>query len=478
MPIYSPTHIRRNSTRRGRTLRWLHGWIIPVLLVTLAVGAPSCLFKKKKAAAPEVVPQGPIRIVFLPANIAADNAEMRWMSLAVPVLMSKLAPLSTDIDPVPLWQSTPIAVENAGAARTINPELASYVASRMGARWAAMGDIAPSKNGITLLIDFIPVNTASYAFRYQKAVTSSALESNVWQALDRFVHYRVANPAVVKGSKAAMDAGLLRQIAETMDSDYGWFVPPAPGKGDAIAAAVSRSDSQFARLIFSPTLYPVVGAPPPAPQTSKPPPMIPPPPPEDQKPPDTSLVAPQSPAPTEQPAALPAQASAASAESAPETEVEVPPPKTFTLRASRPLPADSATTGPAQSTGDSRGSPAGARAGPSSLTAAPANETEARSSKTPPRNSLQPSKSSGPKTSAPSSFRIQVSSARNRKGAEDEARKFAGTDLTTDIEEADLGSKGIWYRLYLTGFQSRDEALKAARRLKAEGLIQDFLLVP
>ena len=315
MARHTPTDDGQNDARRRRRLRRLSWWVVAVLLVTLTSGAPSCLFKKKPAA-PEVVPQGPVRLVFLPANIAADSAEMRWLSLAVPVLMGKLATVSTDLDPVPLWQSMPIAVENAGAARVINPELASYVASRMGARWAATGDLAPAKNGFTLIVDFIPVNTASYAYRYQKAVSTSSLESNVRQAMDEFIRYRVPKPAVSKESKATMDTGLLQQIAETVDSDYGWFVPAAPGKGDAIAAAVSRSDSKFARLIFSPTLYPVVGAPPPAPQTTRPTPMLPPPPPESQKPPDTSAVAPSSTVPAEQPATLPAQAQAASAEPA------------------------------------------------------------------------------------------------------------------------------------------------------------------
>lgn len=315
MARHTPTDDGQNDARRRRRLRRRSWWVVAVLLVTLTSGAPSCLFKKKPAA-PEVVPQGPVRLVFLPANIAADSAEMRWLSLAVPVLMGKLATVSTDLDPVPLWQSMPIAVENAGAARVINPELASYVASRMGARWAATGDLAPAKNGFTLIIDFIPVNTASYAYRYQKAVSTSSLESNVRQAMDEFIRYRVPKPAVSKESKATMDTGLLQQIAETVDSDYGWFVPAAPGKGDGIAAAVSRSDSKFARLIFSPTLYPVVGAPPPAPQTTRPTPMLPPPPPESQKPPDTSEVAPSSTVPAELPATLPAQAQAASAEPA------------------------------------------------------------------------------------------------------------------------------------------------------------------
>ena len=459
-------------------LRRLHRWVIPVLLVTLIGSAPACLFKKKKAAAPAVVPAGPIRIVFLPINIGADDSELRWMSLAVPALMSKLAAASPDFDPVPLWQLLPVAVENAGASRTINPELASYLASRMGARWAAMGDITPSKDGFILLVDFVPVKTAAYAFRYQKPASQSSLESNLRQATDEFLHYQLANPAIVKESKSAMDVGLLRQIAETLDSDYGWFVPPAPGKGDAVAASLSRLDGKLARLIFSPTLYPVVGTPPPAPETKVPVPRIPPPPPESQKPPDTSMVAPAPSIPADQPAPAPVPALAVIAEPAAETDVEIPPPKHFTLRVERSLPSGSGTAGETLNSGNSKGSPVSARAGPSSAPASPVREARDRSSATPSKNPIPPPESSGMQTSRASAFRVQVSSLRNRRSAEDEARRLAKTGLKTEIEEADLKEHGTWYRVYLTGFQSRTEAIQAAKKLQAADLIRDFLPVP
>ncbi len=67
---------------------------------------------------------------------------------------------------------------------------------------------------------------------------------------------------------------------------------------------------------------------------------------------------------------------------------------------------------------------------------------------------------------------------RTRANAEAEAGRLAKTDHATEIEEVDLGPKGTWYRVYLTGFPSRTEAAATARKLKAEGLIQEFLLVP
>lgn len=479
MPKYSPTDDRQNDRRQERKLRRLRWWVIPVLLATLIGGPPACLFKKKKAAAPAVVPVGPIRIVFLPANMATEDGEQRWMSLAVPVLMTKLATVSPDLDPVPLWQLLPIAVENAGASRTINPELASYLASRMGAHWAAMGEIAPSKDGLTLLVDFVPVRASAYAFRYQKAVSSSSLESNLRQAVDEFRDYQLAEPAIVKESKAATDAGLLRQIAEALDSDYGWFVPPAPGKAEAVAASLSRSDSKLARLIFSPALYPIVGgAPAPAPEAIRPVPQMPPPPAESQKPPDTSLAVPVPAVPGEQPAPPPASAQAAPVQPEIPMAVVVPPPRSFTLRVERPLPSRAGATRETLDSKSPRGSPLSVRAGPPFPPGSPLREARASSSTPPSRNPIPPPESANPPASRNSPFRIQVSSMRVRASAEAEAGKLARNDLATVIEEVDLGPKGVWYRVYLTGFQSRTEAIKAARKLRAEGLIQDFLPVP
>jgi cell division protein FtsN len=38
-----------------------------------------------------------------------------------------------------------------------------------------------------------------------------------------------------------------------------------------------------------------------------------------------------------------------------------------------------------------------------------------------------------------------------------------------DVRQADLGEKGIWYRLRITGFPSKDVASALCDRLKADG---------
>jgi cell division protein FtsN len=42
-------------------------------------------------------------------------------------------------------------------------------------------------------------------------------------------------------------------------------------------------------------------------------------------------------------------------------------------------------------------------------------------------------------------------------------------DASDDVQQADLGDKGIWYRLRLSGFPSKDVAAAMCERLKADG---------
>jgi cell division protein FtsN len=482
MPKHSPAGNQQNDSRQERWLRRLDRWVIPVLLLALVGGLPGCLFKKKKAAAPTMIQQGPIRIVFLPANIAAEDTGQRWLSLAVPVLLTKLATLSPDLEPVPLWQLLPVAAENAGASRTINPELTSYMASRMGGWWGTMAEITPSKNGFTLVIDFVPVRTSDYAFRFQKDTSANSLESDLRAALEEFLHYRLPEPAMSRSSSGAMDMGLVRQVAEVLDNDYGWFVQPSPGKGEAVAASLAGADKQLAPLVLSPTLYPVVGslpAPPPAPIKSAPP--IPPPPVEEQKPPGKSEVTPAPAAPTpampaEEPAHPAASAQAAPVQPEIQLTVEVPPPKTFTLRVTRPRPPSPAAPREALTSGSSRASPAPARAGPPSGSGSTSREAKARAPLS--EKPILLSESASPHTSANSPFRIQIGSMRDRTNAEAEAQRLAKEGLKSEVVETELEGTGTWYRVYLTGFHSRREAISAGRKLQAKGLIQAFLPSP
>jgi cell division protein FtsN len=43
------------------------------------------------------------------------------------------------------------------------------------------------------------------------------------------------------------------------------------------------------------------------------------------------------------------------------------------------------------------------------------------------------------------------------------------TSLTAQIQEADLGAKGIFYRVRVGPWENRDDAIKVCEALKAEG---------
>ena len=58
-----------------------------VLAVLAALLQPGCLFRKKSSA-PKYPPE-PIRIALLPFTVPSDNAELRWASLAGPIIMAK-----------------------------------------------------------------------------------------------------------------------------------------------------------------------------------------------------------------------------------------------------------------------------------------------------------------------------------------------------------------------------------------------------
>ena len=83
--------------------------------------------------------------------------------------------------------------------------------------------------------------------------------------------------------------------------------------------------------------------------------------------------------------------------------------------------------------------------------------------------------SPSPKTTSPSGkdyFEIQAASYRERKKAEQMARKFTTLGLKPRIAMKELHGKGTWYRVIVDGFESREKAQQAADRMseKVHGL--------
>ena len=418
----------RSSSRHLRVRACL-----ALVLVVLAAGCG----KKEKIEVPQA--RGPVRVVLLPANVRSESADFQWVAMGVPMLMAEAAGESPDLEIVPLWESMPIAKETAGDTRIITEENAAYIASRLTARWATLCNVDPDKAGVSLLLDFIPSKPTLVPFRYEKKGPAGELGTYFQEAFDQFLRYLVAAP--LKPQKLT-DQASLKALAEAVNREYGWSVPAEPGKSEEAAAGFARSHKTVAALIFNPNLYPVVGtrpAPKPAPEATP-------------APRPAASPAPQSPgaAATPQPVPQPAaQAQAAQPILEPDDDIVVPPPKSFTQRlvlSPEPTPE---TVPQKPEPVPERPSAAAAR------DPAPA-----------------PNKASPPRRAG--EFLLQVFATRGKAEAETMAEKLRKAGWNPRIEAVEVPEKGIWHRIRLEGFESRQAAVEAGDKLVEDGLIKDY----
>ena len=68
------------------------------------------------------------------------------------------------------------------------------------------------------------------------------------------------------------------------------------------------------------------------------------------------------------------------------------------------------------------------------------------------------------------SYIIQVASVQKADGAQDLSGRLSKSGYAAYVEKTDLGSKGVWYRVYVGPFASRNVADGAASTLKTSGL--------
>jgi hypothetical protein len=109
-----------------------------------------------------------------------------------------------------------------------------------------------------MMVDFIPAKSNQVPFRYQKNTSIDSLGSGFPEAFRQFLRYLVARPLQpAKGSLPNMTS--MKTLAEALDREYGWFVDAEPGKAQDVVADLARSDESLARLLFNPSLYPVLG---------------------------------------------------------------------------------------------------------------------------------------------------------------------------------------------------------------------------
>jgi len=214
-----------------------------------------CSFRKNKAA-PVAIAK--VRLVLLPFNVPENNKELKWMAFAGPIMLAKTAELSKDIEIIPLWETMSAIRDTAGASRTFNEENAVTVATWVSAKWSVMGSISPkSKNGIATYVDFIPVKDNMVPFRYARTGRLDYLGIGFRSAYRQFLRYLTATPPK-ETRKQAPKMTSMRELAEALDREYGWFTEAQPGKAQESVSELMATDPQLARLLFSPTLYPII----------------------------------------------------------------------------------------------------------------------------------------------------------------------------------------------------------------------------
>jgi len=219
---------------------------------------PGCLFRRHKPPPAAPVFPAPTRIALLPMNIPQGNTELRWVSLASTVLMAQVAQAAPDLEPVALWESMPTALQSLGDSRTITADIAELVATRLTARWATQGDLRPANDTLSLRIDFIPSRSILVPFRYEKGCSIDELDPHFRVAFDQFLRYLIVRPLMEENIQS-LDAKKLKEVAEALDVEYGWFEPAKPGEAGKVVEDLAHANIDLARILFSPTLYPVLG---------------------------------------------------------------------------------------------------------------------------------------------------------------------------------------------------------------------------
>jgi hypothetical protein len=225
--------------------------LIPIVLLLFSSPAFS---KKVKVPATAT---GPVKVLLLPFEVSEAHKDLRWTALAAPVLLAKEIEKTQDLVLIPLWQTMPTAIATAGASRTFNDESAASTAIWLGAKWSILGRIAPVKKRISLTIDFIPDRRNQSAFRSLKDRRLQLLGPVFHEAIRQFLRYLTARPIErAKGNEPGLDS--VKDIAEALDREYGWSVDADPGKAEKVVARLAQTDEALARLLFNPSLYPVL----------------------------------------------------------------------------------------------------------------------------------------------------------------------------------------------------------------------------
>jgi len=249
-----PNYKQKLSSCRLQTSS--HFRLVPIAIAALVLfSQSSCIFKKNKKVA--VTPPTGIRLVILPFNVPSANQDLRWTALAAPIMMAKVSESARDLEVIPMWETMPVAIEAGGVSRSFTPEAAAYVASWFSAKWSAMGEISPTKSGVSMMIDFMPSRTSLVPFRFTKNGKIDIVGSSLPEAYSQFLRYLAARP-ILPAKKGLQQMTEMKNLAEALDREYGWFAAADPGKAQSLVSELARTDERLARLLFNPNVYPVL----------------------------------------------------------------------------------------------------------------------------------------------------------------------------------------------------------------------------
>ena len=409
-----------NNARGGPGVR---GTLWAALLVCLAAGG--CWFHRGAPYPMRALP-APLPVAILPPAIKSDLPELRNLSLRATVIMAGIIEQAPDLEAVPFWHSIPLALNRLGASRTITPQTAAEIAELSGARWATACELAGGPNGISIMLDFMPANPTLIPFRYTGIVTADTLEAVLTVAFDQFLRYLGVRPLPApQAGPRPMPVNPIA-LAEIFDREYGWFGRAAPGQSTSTALELERSDPALAHVLFDPALYAA------NPESA-------------------------------------ARAAEAAAESKAAAAAETRRPGSLTTITQPPvteaLPLIASSRQKAAPVPDLR-----------NLGKPPAKPVRKSESIQPPAGLP----AAAPPASEPSPagrFELQVFATHNPKAAENEALRIQGAGFTAAVVPADLGDKGMWYRVRVSGFMTRAAALSTGRMIVAAGLAEEFWVV-
>ncbi|MBM3789333.1 MAG: hypothetical protein FJW35_03175 [Acidobacteria bacterium] len=339
-----------------------------------------------------------------------------------------------------------IAADLLGDKRELTEDTALIVANRLGARWITLGSVSSTEKGIDLLLDFVPVSSSSYAFRYHREVRTDALGAGLADAAEQFVRYSTRREITARTSSTGKEDSRAEVIAEALDRECGWFRAAEPGAAGSVFAAVARVDRGFAGVLFDPALYETQAAALAAPESQ---------PVQEARPEVAGKTAPS-------PAAI-------SSSAGPDPRRTEPPVQWTAFTLAPPIAPREARAALAPSAAPA---PPSAPAPPAEKTSPPASDR--RAPEPPPAPSSAPVESRPIAASAGMRYEVQVQASQVKEEAESVAERLRQAGFRPILRQADLGESGTYFRVRLGDYDSRISAAAAGDALVGLGLTSDY----